>query len=311
VARSLLDSARRQQQPGPWGIQPPHLRLAPPRTAPGAPTHRPTASPGPPSGRDHPRPLDKPNAISADVAQAGNTWTLRAGACWFAVSGVEWTDGRSEPSLAELTAYLILIRSRLETTMASMRTRWATAAVSAALLASVGTSSAADHRAVRDSSQTRFHACRASQLTVKLGHSEAGGGTTGGDIEFANRSTSVCTLSGWPKLVAHTANGSSARAHRYPAADFAGFAVGVDVARVRVPIVVIRPGRRADAIFAAADGPGNRPCGKPYRTLHITAPGTTENVAISAWIPYLDHFLPSCSQIRLSPVLPSADLYKG
>jgi hypothetical protein len=248
----------------------------------------------------------------ADVAQAGNTWTLRAGACWFAVSGVEWTDGRSEPSLAELTAYLILIRSRLEpATMASMRTRWATAAVSAALLASVGTSSAADHRAVRDSSQTRFHACRASQLTVKLGHSEAGGGTTGGDIEFANRSTSVCTLSGWPKLVAHTANGSSARAHRYPAADFAGFAVGVDVARVRVPIVVIRPGRRADAIFAAADGPGNRPCGKPYRTLHITAPGTTENVAISAWIPYLDHFLPSCSQIRLSPVLPSADLYKG
>lgn len=192
-----------------------------------------------------------------------------------------------------------------------MRASWAAAAVAAGFRASADISSAVDQGATRAASQTRFHTCRASQLTVKLGHSEAGGGTAGADIEFINRSKSICSLSGWPKLVAHAANGGSARAHRFPAADFAGLAVGVNSGQIGVPTVVVRPGRRADAIFAAADGPGAQPCGKPYRTLSVTAPGTIRNAAVSAWIPDLDHFLPSCSQIRLSPVLPSADVYQG
>jgi hypothetical protein len=87
--------------------------------------------------------------------------------------------------------------------------------------------------------------------------------------------------------------------------------VGFDPHRIGVPSVVIRPGHRADAIFAAADGTGGEQCGKPYRTLRVTAPGAIRSVSISAYILYLGHFLPSCGEIRLSPILPSADLYKG
>jgi hypothetical protein len=158
---------------------------------------------------------------------------------------------------------------------------------------------------------TTTHACRTSQLTIRMGHSQAGGGTAGADIEFINRSKHVCDLRGWPTLTAEIAARSSALAHDWPAADFAGFAAGGISARVGVPTVILVPNRRADAVFAAADGPGIRPCGRPYRTLHVTPPGSTESVAISAWIWYLGRFLPSCSQIRLSPVLPSTDLYKG
>ena len=190
----------------------------------------------------------------------------------------------------------------------------ATVAIAPSHLSAESRTRTADRRLVRSTARTRSGAvdgCRASQLTVKLGHSEAAGGTAGANIEFVNRSTHICVVHGWPKLKAETATGSSALARDFPAADFAGFASGGIGGRVGVPRVVIGPGRRADAIFAAADGPGSRPCGQPYRTLRVTPPGTTQSVALSAWIPYLGQFLPSCSQIRLSPALPSADLYKG
>lgn len=157
---------------------------------------------------------------------------------------------------------------------------------------------------------TAVRDCRTSQLTVRMGHSEAGLGTTGADIEFIDRSSRTCDLHGWPTLVAHRAAHGSTRARDWPAAGFAGFAADVRHPP-REPTIVIKPHHRADAIFAAADGPGRKPCGKPYRTLAVTPPGDSQSVSISAWIPYLGRFLPSCSKIILSPVLPSADLYKG
>lgn len=148
-------------------------------------------------------------------------------------------------------------------------------------------------------------------MIIRMGHSQAAGGTAGADIEFINRSTRVCKLHGWPRLIAETAAGSSAPARDWPASDFAGFAVGGISDRVGVPTVILKPNRRADAVFAAADARGIRPCRRPYHTLRVTPPGNTQSVTISAWIWYLGRFLPSCSQIRLSPVLPSRDLYKG
>jgi hypothetical protein len=166
--------------------------------------------------------------------------------------------------------------------------------------------------ASRDRTGTRLaHArpiCRTSQLKIITGHSFAGLGTAGANIRFTNRSSKSCELHRWPTLIATTAapDTAHAAAQDRPGTEFA------DVSQVGVPTVILKPNHRADAIFEAADGsPSGTTCGPAYRTLRVTPPGNTKSVTISARIPYLGRFLPSCSQIRLSPVLASTAVYKG
>jgi Protein of unknown function (DUF4232) len=154
---------------------------------------------------------------------------------------------------------------------------------------------------------TATHACRTSELNIRIGHSQAAGGTAGAYIEFINRSMRVCKLQGWPRLIAGSASRGFAVVRDTPASGLAG----VIRPRIGVPTVILVHNHRADAVFAAADGQGIKPCGRPYRTLRVIPPGNTQSVTLSAWIWYLGRFLPSCGQIRLSPVLPSTDLYKG
>jgi hypothetical protein len=150
------------------------------------------------------------------------------------------------------------------------------------------------------------HACQTSQLQIRMGHSSAGLSSAGAYIEFINRSRTVCQLHGWPTLIVQTAGHHSRSAQRWPGSDFP------DVTAVGVPTVTLAPSQRADAVFSAADGPSsNKPCGPSYRTLLVTPPENTQGVTISAWIPYLGRFLPACSPIRLSPLLPPRSLYKG
>jgi len=152
---------------------------------------------------------------------------------------------------------------------------------------------------------TGAHACRTSQLKITRGHSFAGLGTSGEDIRFINRSTSICELHGWPTLVAETAGAAHAHVVDRPGAEFA------DVRQDGVPRVILKPGQRAVAIFEAADeSPSGATCGPAYRTLRVRPPQNTRSVTISAWIVYLGGFLPSCSTIRLSPVLPSTAVYE-
>ena len=68
VPRSLLDSASRQHETGPWGTQPPHHQTGNADTEPGAPPCRPPLTDGLPSRRELPHPLDKRPAISAVVS---------------------------------------------------------------------------------------------------------------------------------------------------------------------------------------------------------------------------------------------------
>ena len=161
------------------------------------------------------------------------------------------------------------------------------------------------HRGTTLASPTR--PCRTSQLEIKMGHNGPAAGTVSAYIEFINRSVRVCDLRGWPTLIAETAAGGSARAGNGPASEFAG----VTATGVGVPTVTLKPNQRADAVFSAADGQGITPCGPRYRTLRLTPPANTKAVTISAWIPNLDAFLPSCSHIHVSPTLPSSYLYKG
>jgi hypothetical protein len=77
-----------------------------------------------------------------------------------------------------------------------------------------------------------------------------------------------------------------------------------------VPTVRLRHGDAAVAAFTAGDiglGPTGT-CPPPYRQLHVTPPGSTTSVLLSAWIAYYDQNLPSCTRIEVSMVVPWSDM---
>jgi hypothetical protein len=75
---------------------------------------------------------------------------------------------------------------------------------------------------------------------------------------------------------------------------------------------MLHPGARAEAVFTVGDdpGPGQTTC-LQYRSLHVTAPGGTRSATLSAWFASLGWWLPACSRVWVSMVVPAADLYKG
>jgi hypothetical protein len=147
-------------------------------------------------------------------------------------------------------------------------------------------------------------ACRASQLTVHRGHSSAGLGTSGAYIVFANRSRTPCTLTGWPELVGVTSAGRIIAAR-----DVRSTMLGPNIEGV--PTVTVRPGGHADAAFTGVD-PRCAPGRAPHTELcGFTPPGTTARLRLSAWIPYLGAYLPTCAGIRVTMVVAPSDLYDG
>ena len=87
--------------------------------------------------------------------------------------------------------------------------------------------------------------------------------------------------------------------------------------RVRItglPNVILRPGERADAVFAGTDNPYDRHgtrCRSLFRRLRITPPGNSRSVFLSAWIGWLGGYLPACQRLRLSMVVRRSDIYHG
>ena len=80
----------------------------------------------------------------------------------------------------------------------------------------------------------------------------------------------------------------------------------------KLPVVVLQPGQRAEAVFTVSDnpGPGQTTCAV-YHSLRVTAPGGTHSVVLSTWFASLDAWLSACSSVWLSMVVPAADLHKG
>jgi hypothetical protein len=81
-----------------------------------------------------------------------------------------------------------------------------------------------------------------------------------------------------------------------------------------VPVVTIKPGALAEAVFTGHDVPtGARSCPPSYRHLRVTPPGDLQSVVISAWLPApsLGEYLPACSPIWITPVVPPSELYQG
>lgn len=143
--------------------------------------------------------------------------------------------------------------------------------------------------------------CPASQLTIQLIYGGPAAGTVGGVIGFFNTASTRCQLAGWPTLIAVSPARRAAGEHTLNV--FAGPAL------TRPPVVTIKPGALAVTVLAGGDqpGPGSATCPPPYRRLLVTPPGGTRAAAISAWIPHFG-YLPACTLIGVSPVIPASDL---
>jgi Protein of unknown function (DUF4232) len=160
----------------------------------------------------------------------------------------------------------------------------------------------------RAPSATPAPACRMSPLVVRRGHSMAGLGSAGEYLTFTNASKRSCRIGGWPTLALINARGvvkhSVTKIPERPPSY---------TSPTRATTFILRPRQRADAAFADSDGPdrNNRPCAASYRTLRVGLPGNSQTRILSAWIPYLDAYMPDCSKIALGPLEPSSALYHG
>lgn len=150
---------------------------------------------------------------------------------------------------------------------------------------------------------TPVRTCPTSQLRIRLAKSLVAAGNVGGYVAFTNRAGVTCRLTGWPKLVAVTRAGASTTAVRVRSTMF-----GPRPNIRGVPVVTLRPGETADAVLAGSDlpGPGQARCPHPYRRLRVTPPGSARSVTLSAWLPGLDAYLPSCARIAVTMVVPAS-----
>jgi Protein of unknown function (DUF4232) len=144
--------------------------------------------------------------------------------------------------------------------------------------------------------------CRGSQLTIRLVYGGPAAGTVGAVIGFRNRGSTACRLAGWPAL---TAVGPTQRERASRTLDvFAGPMLA------KPPVVTVRPGALAVAVVAGGDqpGPGAATCAPGYRRLRVTPPGSGRATVISAWIRADDGYLPACTRLVVSPVMPASAL---
>jgi hypothetical protein len=157
------------------------------------------------------------------------------------------------------------------------------------------------------SQQVSVVPCKAGDLEIRLGRSTFAASNVGGYISFTNRSDDACSLSGWPTLIGVRSIGSSVTARRTRTTMFGPY-------RTRgIPIVTLRPMKHADVVFAGSDnfGPGSTKCPPPFRHFRVAPPRSSRSVVISAWLPALDAFMPSCSRIEVTMIVPSSALYRG
>lgn len=167
----------------------------------------------------------------------------------------------------------------------------------------------AEHRAGRP---TTVRPCRTRQLSIRTGHSFAGLGTAGAYIRFTNQSHSTCQMSGWPRVVAVTTTSRrTAFRHQSPINAY-GLTSSASHLLTGPPVVTLPPGQHADAVFQGSDhSASGAPCGPPLRWLRVRAPAGGQGTRVSAFIAWLGRDMPTCYAIRLSPVLPWGDLYRG
>ncbi len=150
--------------------------------------------------------------------------------------------------------------------------------------------------------------CRTSELKIAIVRGGVAAGTVGGYLGFTNAGRAACHLIGWPTVVAIAATGETSTATQVPTTMFGPVSPAV-------LNVTIRPGQRADAVFTGHDIPAGTTdhCPPSWRRLKVTPPGNEQSAVIPAWLPApaLGTYLPACSRIVISQVVPRSALYRG
>lgn len=148
--------------------------------------------------------------------------------------------------------------------------------------------------------------CATAQLHLAITHTSAAAGTVGGYLSFTNVGDSPCRLTGWPEVVGVRDGATGAPALRVRSALSGPSLAGQ-------PVVTLAPGEHADAVVAGTDIPGAGPstCPAPYTSLRVTPPGATASVTVSAWITYANAYLPACTRLVVTMVVPPNDLFQG
>lgn len=143
--------------------------------------------------------------------------------------------------------------------------------------------------------------CETPSLQISLINSAAALGSIGGYLSFVNTGGQACELSGWPKIVGEPRASQVSEDRQVRAVLNFPPVTGV-------PTVILNPGSAAVAAFSAGDNPGpdQTSCPPPYRSLNVTPPGNQQSVQLSAWIPYANAFLPSCTPIEVTMVVPAS-----
>jgi hypothetical protein len=140
--------------------------------------------------------------------------------------------------------------------------------------------------------------CTASQLNISLTHTGAVAGQAGGYLEFSNDSGTSCRMTGWPAVTGLTAAGRATPLRHAGSTMFGAWHLVSPV-----PVLTLRPGDAAYAVVAADDQPaGTNPgCPPPYVHLHVSPPGNSAGVDLSAWLPGARSYLPACTSVSGSP----------
>jgi hypothetical protein len=79
-----------------------------------------------------------------------------------------------------------------------------------------------------------------------------------------------------------------------------------------VPVLILQPEQSAYAVVEGTDNPvgAATKCPAPFTKLKVVPPGNSAGAVISAWLPYADAYLPTCSGGEVSVLLPLSGLQR-
>lgn len=157
-----------------------------------------------------------------------------------------------------------------------------------------------------------LYPCTTSELWIRISDDLAAAMSNGALVTFTNTSNHACSITGYPSVRAVDSSGDViASAIASPA----GYLGGYMGSATELPVIQLSTGESASALVEGSDqGIGvdqsYSPCPK-YEWLVVGAPGSSETVAISAWLPDEGMDLPGCVTPTVHPVLPGGDLTYG
>ena len=114
-------------------------------------------------------------------------------------------------------------------------------------------------------------ACAAGQVSVSVGHSNAGLGHVGEPLVFENVGSAACALSGYPGAALVGAGGRQVQARRTPN----GYLGGLSQSSTADPVVLLRPRQAASALLEGEDSTAAGGSCPTATALLVTPPNST------------------------------------